>query len=73
MERLDRSPFDLRNLRARLCAIGPATRAAVEALHLKVDLMGKEYVAEGLLAAFAPLRSSGLDASCFRVPLSRAM
>jgi uroporphyrinogen-III synthase len=25
----------------------------VEALHLKVDLMGKEYVAEGLLDAFA--------------------
>ena len=36
-----------------ICAIGPATRAAVEALHLKVDLMGKEYVAEGLLEAFA--------------------
>jgi uroporphyrinogen III methyltransferase/synthase len=54
MERLDRSPADLRALRARICAIGPATRAAVEALHLKVDLMGKEYVAEGLLDAFAP-------------------
>ncbi|HTX37646.1 MAG TPA: uroporphyrinogen-III synthase, partial [Bryobacteraceae bacterium] len=33
-------------------AIGPATRAAIEALHLKVDLMGREYVAEGLLKAF---------------------
>jgi uroporphyrinogen-III synthase len=43
----------LRAVRARICAIGPATRAAVEALHLKVDLMGKEYVAEGLLEAFA--------------------
>ena len=53
MDRLDRSPGDLRALRARICAIGPATRAAIEALHLKVDLMGKEYVAEGLLAAFA--------------------
>jgi uroporphyrinogen III methyltransferase/synthase len=53
MDRLDRSAADLRSLRARICAIGPATRAAVEALHLKVDLMGKEYVAEGLLAAFA--------------------
>ena len=37
----------------KICAIGPATRAAVEALHLKVDLMGKEYVAESLLEAFA--------------------
>jgi uroporphyrinogen III methyltransferase/synthase len=52
-ERLDCSGADLRALRARICAIGPATRAAVEALHLKVDLMGKEYVAEGLLDAFA--------------------
>ncbi len=53
IDRLDRSPSDLRKLRARVCAIGPATRAALEALHLKVDLMGREYVAEGLLAAFA--------------------
>jgi len=53
LERLDQSGVDLRALRARICAIGPATRAAVEALHLKVDLMGTEYVAEGLLQAFA--------------------
>ena len=53
MDALDRSSVDLRVLRAKICAIGPATRAAVEALHLKVDLMGKDYVAEGLLAAFA--------------------
>jgi uroporphyrinogen III methyltransferase / synthase len=54
LERLDRSSSDLRGLRARICAIGPATRGAVEALHLKVDLMPKEYVAEGLLEAFKP-------------------
>ncbi len=59
MDRLDRSPADLRDLRARICAIGPATRAAVEALHLKVDVMGKEYVAEGLLAAFAAYDLAG--------------
>jgi uroporphyrinogen III methyltransferase/synthase len=53
LQRLDRSATDLRALRARICAIGPATRAAVEALHLKVDVMGKDYVAEGMLAAFA--------------------
>ena len=52
VERMDRSAADLRTLRARICAIGPATRAAIEALHLKVDLMGTEYVAEGLLKAF---------------------
>ena len=66
-ERLDRSATDLRSLRARICAIGPATRAAVEALHLKVDLMGKEYVAEGLLAAFEPDDLKGV-----RVLLPRA-
>ena len=53
LDRLDAGENDLRKLRARICAIGPATRAAVEALHLKVDLMGKEYVAEGMLEAFA--------------------
>ncbi|MGO9258390.1 MAG: uroporphyrinogen-III C-methyltransferase [Bryobacteraceae bacterium] len=52
VERLDASTSDWRQLRAKICAIGPATRAAVEALHLKVDLMGREYVAEGLLEAF---------------------
>ena len=52
---------------ARICAIGPATRAAVEALHLKVDLMGREYVAEGLLEAFA-----GHDLAGKRVLLPRA-
>lgn len=59
LERLDRSATDLRALRARICAIGPATRAAIEALHLKVDLMGKEYVAEGLVEAFAAHELAG--------------
>ena len=67
VERLDGSAFDLRSLRARICAIGPATRAAVEALHLKVDLVGSEYVAEGLLAAFA-----GYDLTGKRILLPRA-
>jgi uroporphyrinogen III methyltransferase/synthase len=53
IDRLDRSGNDLRKLRARICAIGPATRAAVERLHLKVDVTGEEYVAEGLLAALS--------------------
>ncbi len=67
IERLDRSPHDLRSLRARICAIGPATRAAVEALHLNVDLMGKEYVAEGLVEAF-----SAYDLAGKRILLPRA-
>ncbi|HUK15567.1 MAG TPA: uroporphyrinogen-III C-methyltransferase [Bryobacteraceae bacterium] len=67
LDRLDRSAADLRSLRARICAIGPATRAAIEALHLKVDLMGAEYVAEGLLEAF-----SAYDLAGKRVLLPRA-
>jgi uroporphyrinogen III methyltransferase / synthase len=52
LDRLDQSPHDLRALKARICAIGPATRQAVEKLHLKVDMMPAEYVAESLIAAF---------------------
>ncbi len=50
---IDRLP-DLRALRGKICAIGPATRAAIESLHLKIDLMGEQYVAESLVEAFAP-------------------
>jgi len=53
IDALDKSPHDMRMLKSRICAIGPATKAAVEALHLKVDLMPREYVAESLLEAFA--------------------
>lgn len=45
--------IDIRSLRAKVCAIGPATAAAVEALHIKVDRMPKEYVAESLLESLA--------------------
>jgi len=58
-ERLDHSAHDLRSLKARICAIGPATRRAVEDLHLKVDLMPEEYVAESLLKAFAGEKIAG--------------
>ncbi len=44
---------DLSALRARVCAIGPATRRALEELGLKVDLVPERYVAESLVAAFA--------------------
>jgi uroporphyrinogen III methyltransferase/synthase len=67
VERLDASGCDLRSLRAKLCAIGPATRAAVEALHLKVNLMPEEYVAESLVAAF-----DSVDLSGRRILLPRA-
>jgi uroporphyrinogen III methyltransferase / synthase len=59
MERLDASQRDLRALSAKICVIGSATRAAVEALHLKVDLMPEEYVAESLVAAFTEEHLAG--------------
>ena len=67
VDRLDRSPMDLRALRARVCAIGPATRQAVEALHVRVDVCPEEYVAESLVAALA-----GEDLRGKRVLLPRA-
>jgi len=59
LERLDRSRQDLRALRARICAIGDATKTAVEKLHLKVDLIGEEYVAESLVEAFQDIDLAG--------------
>jgi uroporphyrinogen III methyltransferase/synthase len=53
VEALDRSTTDLRALRAKLCAIGSATAAALAALHLRVDIVPTEYVAESLLEALA--------------------
>jgi uroporphyrinogen III methyltransferase/synthase len=58
-ERLDATGKDLRDLKARICAIGPATAASVRALHLNVDLMPEEYVAESVLAAFERTDLSG--------------
>ncbi len=59
LDRLDHSRRDLRAIRASICAIGPATREALERLHIKVDLMGEEYVAESLLKAFEPVDIAG--------------
>jgi uroporphyrinogen III methyltransferase/synthase len=67
MDRLDQSDRDLRSLKARICAIGPATRQAIENLHLKVDLMPRDYVAESVVEAF---RSEQLQGK--RVLLPRA-
>jgi uroporphyrinogen III methyltransferase / synthase len=59
LDRLDHSHRDLRALKAQICAIGPATRNALEQLHLKVDIVPEEYVAESLVAAFETIDLSG--------------
>ena len=58
---------DIRSLRTKVCAIGPATAAAVAALRIKVDRMPTEYVAESLLEALA-----GDDLAGKRILLPRA-
>jgi uroporphyrinogen III methyltransferase/synthase len=58
---------DVRAIRGRICAIGPATRDAIEAAHLRVDLMPDEHVAEGAVHAFSTLQMKGA-----RVLLPRA-
>jgi uroporphyrinogen III methyltransferase/synthase len=67
LDRLDASHSDLRNIRGRLCAIGPATRDALERFHLRVDVVADEYLAEGLLKIL-----SGFDLSNAKVLLARA-
>ena len=67
LDRLDHSTADLRAIRGRICAIGPATRDALERFHLKVDVTAKEYVAEGLLESLA-----GYDLAGARILIARA-
>jgi len=43
----------------RVCAIGPATRRAVESIGWAVELMPQEYVAESLVSAFAGQELAG--------------
>jgi uroporphyrinogen III methyltransferase/synthase len=71
VERLDQSRQDLRALRARICAIGEATRSAIETLHLKVDLMGEEFVAESLVEAFRSIDLTGKRVLLPRAAIAR--
>lgn len=51
MHALDQSEKDLSAIWGRICAVGPATAESLQALHLKVAVVGEEYVAESLLEA----------------------
>jgi len=70
-ERLDRSQLDLRAIKGRICAIGPATRDALERFHLKVDCVAEEYVAEGLLKALAAFDLAGVRVLIARAAVAR--
>jgi uroporphyrinogen III methyltransferase / synthase len=71
LDRLDKSTVDLRRLRARICAIGPATRDALGAAHLKTDIMAAEYVAEGLLDALSEIDLTGARVLIARAAVAR--
>lgn len=54
MKRLGQLGVDIRTMaKAKLAAIGPATAEALRAQHLTVDKIPAEYVAEGVIQAFA--------------------
>jgi uroporphyrinogen III methyltransferase/synthase len=71
LERLDVSSSDLRAITGRICAIGPATRDALECFHIKVDVVAEQYVAEGLLAALAPYDLQGARVLIPRAAVAR--
>ena len=71
LERLDAGAGDLRSIRGKLCAIGPATRDALERFHLKVDVMAEEYVAEGLLRALCDFELGGSKVLIARAAVAR--
>lgn len=71
LERLDASKSDLRGIRGKLCAIGPATRDALERFHVKVDVMAEEYVAEGLLRALGSFDFSNAKVLIARAAVAR--
>lgn len=50
---------DVRRMRGRICAIGAATRQALEALRLRVDLLPEDHTGEGVAAAFARFNMTG--------------
>jgi uroporphyrinogen III methyltransferase/synthase len=52
LERMARAGLNIDAVRARLCAIGPATRTEAENAGFRVELMPGEYVAESLVRAF---------------------
>jgi uroporphyrinogen III methyltransferase/synthase len=61
---------DLRQLPARIAAIGPATREEIEKRKVKADIVPDEFVAEGLLAAL-PQRLDGMRILIPRAAVAR--
>ena len=68
-ERLAASKYDLRILKGiSLCAIGHRTARAVEALGLRIDLVAREFTAEGLVCE---LQRWGIAGRRFLIPRAK--
>jgi uroporphyrinogen III methyltransferase / synthase len=51
---------DIRDLRGiKICCIGPATAKQVQAKGIRVDLIPKQYISEGILQSFASINMRG--------------
>ena len=70
-DRLAASPRDLRGLRAKLCTVGPMTRKTLEDMHLKVDVVPTEYVAESIVAALSAHSMQGAQVLIPRAAVAR--
>jgi len=69
LERLFALGFDIRDLKGpRVCAIGPKTAEALEALKIRVDFVPSEYRAE---AIFAGLRNEDLKGKRILIPRAK--
>ena len=59
-ERLREKQKDIRELKGiKICCIGPATARQIESKGIKVDLVPKQFIAEGILQSFATLDLKG--------------
>ena len=59
-ERLRKKNKDIRDLKGiNICCIGPATARQIEDKGIKVDLVPKQFIAEGILESFAAMSLKG--------------
>jgi uroporphyrinogen III methyltransferase/synthase len=60
LNRLKELGKDVRELKGiRICTIGPATAAKIEALGIRVDLVPDDYISEGVVSAFQDIDIKG--------------
>ncbi len=72
MKQLTRKGLDVRALAGiKLCAIGPATRTAVESYSLKVDVVPSKYVAESVVEALSGTQMEGTRVLIPRAAVAR--